>query len=104
MGGSNWKYSYGLGKHIEGTGSRTNMAYYAPGYGTKINWYSNPDVMYKGVPTGTENENNARVLREHRFAFADIGDESMHAEKMLKFQHQVVMEETVAARMVIAMK
>jgi len=75
--GSNWKYSYGLGKHIEGTGSRTNMAYYAPGYGTKINWYSNPDVMYNGVPTGTESENNARVLREHRFAFADIGDESM---------------------------
>merc|ERR1719481_36439 len=74
--GSNWKYPYGLGKHLEGTGKRTNMAYWAPGHGTKINWYSNPDVMYKGVPTGTENENNARVLREHRFAFAAIGDES----------------------------
>jgi len=74
--GSNPKHPYGLGKHLEGTGKRTNMAYYAPGHGTKINWYSNPDVMYQGVPTGTENENNARVLREHRFAFATIGDES----------------------------
>merc|ERR1712180_62232 len=74
--GKNWKYSYGLGKHLEGTGKRTNMAYWAPGHGTRINWYSNPDVMYQGVPTGTENENNARVLREHRFVFAAIGDES----------------------------
>jgi len=86
--GPNSDYSYGLGKHIEGTGFRTNMAYSAPGYDyswSKINYYSNPDVMYMGVPTGTENENNARVLREHRFAFADNGDESLACRNNVDF-------------------
>merc|ERR1711890_151490 len=30
--------------------------------------------------TGTAEENNARVIREHRFAFADVGDESSSCE------------------------
>jgi len=81
--GPNPYYSYGLGKHIcmkvDGywcTGVRTIMAYYAHGYRTRVNWWSNPDVKYQGVASGTSGENNARVLREHRFAFAAIGDES----------------------------
>jgi hypothetical protein len=52
------------------------MAYRAPGFNRKVNYYSNPNVSYQGVVTGTEEENNARVIREHRFAFAAIGDES----------------------------
>jgi len=74
---SNPHYSYGLGKHISGPnpGVRTIMAYNYPGHQKRINWWSNPYVTYKGYPTGTSGENNARVLREHRFAFAAIGDE-----------------------------
>jgi len=72
----NSAYSYGLGKHIPGTGSRTIMAYYVKGFGPRVNYWSNPLVNYENVPTGTAEENNARILREHRFAFADIGDES----------------------------
>merc|ERR1719167_1267246 len=75
--GPNRYYSYGLGKHISSSpGVRTIMAYNAPGHRTRVNWWSNPDVKYQGVASGTSGENNARVLREHRFAFAAIGDES----------------------------
>merc|ERR1719357_2010132 len=74
---SNPNYAWGLGKHISGPnpGVRTIMAYDYPGHKKRINWWSNPYVTYKGYPTGTSGENNARVLREHRFAFAAIGDE-----------------------------
>merc|ERR1712002_529259 len=81
--GPNNYYSYGLGKHISlgnGNGVRTIMAYSAQGFGTRVNWWSNPDATYQGVATGTAEENNARVIREHRFAFADIGDESSSCE------------------------
>jgi len=77
--GPNNYYSYGLGKHIsldDNNGVRTIMAYSAEGFRTRVNWWSNPDTTYQGVATGTEEEDNARVIREHRFAFADIGDES----------------------------
>merc|ERR1712243_138295 len=75
--GTNPHYSYGLGKHITSSpGVRTIMAYEAPGHRNRVNWWSNPDVKYQGVASGTSGENNARVLREHRFAFAAIGDES----------------------------
>ena len=45
-----------------------------------INFYSNPDVKFKGVPTGrTEKKgvaNAAKVLREKRFVIAGIGYDS----------------------------
>ena len=42
-----------------------------------INFFSNPELMFKGVPTGKKGvANAARVFREHRFAIAAIGDES----------------------------
>lgn len=34
-------------------------------YAEQINYFSNPDVDYLGLPTGTSGENNARVLREN---------------------------------------
>jgi len=73
--GLNEYYSYGQGKIINELGVRTIMAYdYFPGF-RRVNWYSSPDLRYQGVATGSSGENNVRVLREHRFAFAAIGDE-----------------------------
>ena len=75
-------FPWGLGYHIPGLDVRTLMAYIRPdkfggGYLKDINFYSNPDVKFKGVPTGKKGvANAARVIREHRFAIAAIGDES----------------------------
>ena len=42
-----------------------------------INFFSNPELMFKGVPTGKKGvANAARVIQEHRFAVAAIWDES----------------------------
>ena len=42
------------------------MAYKVVGFDKTVNLWSNPDVKYQGVASGTSGENNARVLREHR--------------------------------------
>ena len=45
----------------------------------KVNYYSNPDIIYPltGTATGVAGiANNARILMENRFALANIGDES----------------------------
>ena len=52
------------------------MAYSTAGE-RRINYYSSPDVYFKGYPTGTTNNDNARTLSEVRFAAANVGDESM---------------------------
>ena len=75
-------FPWGLGYHIPGLDVRTLMAYtrplkFAGGYMKDINFFSNPELMFKGVPTGKKGvANAARVFREHRFAIAAIGDES----------------------------
>ena len=75
-------FPWGLGYHIPGLDVRTLMAYIRPekfggGYLKDINFYSNPEVKFKGVPTGKKGvANAARVIREHRFAITAIGDES----------------------------
>ena len=43
----------------------------------RVNYYSTPEIMFKGHPTGTVENDNARALTEVRFAIADIGDEAM---------------------------
>ena len=61
------------------SGYLTIMSYYAQGYSTQINGYSNPDVVYPTInkPTGVEGiTNNAAVLLRNRFIIAAIGDES----------------------------
>ena len=82
---TNSEFSYGHGHLIQPTGDtkwsgyRTNMAYFSFGHGNKVNYYSNPDVIYPGTgtPTGVAGEdNNAKVITENRFTFASIGDES----------------------------
>ena len=70
-------FPWGLGYHIPGLDVRTLMASAREGYFKMINFYSNPDVKFKGVPTGVKGAANAaRVIRENRFAIAAIGDES----------------------------
>lgn len=55
------------------------MAYNAQGHRERVNYYSNPDVVYPGTgtPTGVEGvSNNAAVITKNRFAMAALGDES----------------------------
>jgi hypothetical protein len=77
------KIPYAHGYHIPGTKARTIMAYLRPAkYGAnrhtqEINYYSNPDVKFKNVPTGVEGKaDSARLITEHRFVIAGVGDES----------------------------
>merc|ERR1711934_1055837 len=77
------KIPYAHGYHIPGTNARTIMAYLRPAkYGAnrhtkEINYYSNPDVKFKNVPTGVEGKaDSARLITEHRFVIAGVGDES----------------------------
>ena len=76
-------YPYGHGHHIEQgsatTGYRTIMAYPVGGHWNRVNYYSNPavDLPITGTPTGVAGvSNNAKVIRDNRFIFAAIGDES----------------------------
>lgn len=48
---------------------RTVMAQNCDGGCPRVNHYSNPDVMYNGMPTGTENQNVAKWLNDRRFVF-----------------------------------
>jgi hypothetical protein len=81
--GSNGMYDHGHGyliaKGSHSTGFRTILAYNADGHRTRVNYYSNPDVLYPttGTATGvTGVANNARILTDNRFALAAVGDES----------------------------
>ena len=80
---NNQFYPYGHGHLInQGTGNmgyRSLMAFRAPGFETRVNYYSNPDVLYPGTntPTGVIGlSNNARVITENRMRMAAIGNES----------------------------
>ncbi len=69
----NWIYQYGHGYRYYPESWRTIMAYPRPN--RKINHWSNPDIYYEGVPTGTEDwENNARVLRERADVVANFNE------------------------------
>merc|ERR1712142_22923 len=68
-------YSYGYGSLINPK-YLSIMAYPSGKYEKVINYYSNPKVSYNGVPTGSKTQNCARVIKENRFAFAAVGDES----------------------------
>lgn len=53
--------AYGKRFYVGNSLHRSIMAY-APGY--RVGYYSGPDVLYQGVPTGDANNNNASVLRQ----------------------------------------
>merc|ERR1740128_486353 len=75
-------YPYAYGAYIGpaylggGRGYRTIMAYSKTGHGSKANVYSSPNVQFMGYTTGSELEDNARVIKENRFGMAALGDES----------------------------
>merc|ERR1719339_543963 len=52
------------------------MAYNKAGHGSKANVYSSPNVQFMGHTTGSELEDNARVIKENRFGMAALGDET----------------------------
>merc|ERR1712198_537301 len=68
-------YSYGHGSYIEPR-YRTIMAYGKDGYNTRVNWYSSTKVKFGGEITGSDIEDTARVIKENRFGFAAVGDET----------------------------
>jgi len=72
---SNSYYSFGHGSYINPR-FRTIMGYSKRGYGTRVNYYSSPTVTYRGKVTGSDTEDTARVIKENRFGFAGVGDES----------------------------
>merc|ERR1719397_1464194 len=79
----NTYFSYGHGHHIEqgsaSTGYRTILAYSASGHQTRVNYYSDPLINLPLTQTATGVaglSDNARGIRENRFSFASLGDES----------------------------
>ena len=65
---SHYDYGYGylLGPYVaDNTGYRTAMAYNAVGHKTRVNYLSNPNVEYKGYPTGDVNADNAMVVKDN---------------------------------------
>lgn len=56
-------YGYGAGWCF-GNGFKDVLTYPSPCGGSRAPYYSNPDILMNGTPTGTATANNARVLRE----------------------------------------
>jgi len=71
--------SYNHGMVFKAGKYRTIMADNSKGE-KRVNYYSSPDIKYRGLPTGTEQNNNARMLTENRFAAEQVGDESIICE------------------------
>ncbi len=66
-------YAYGNGYYYEPGGWRTVMV--NPPNGTRIPYWSNPDVLYGGVPMGTvQHHDNARVLNDNAPIIAEYRD------------------------------
>jgi len=66
--------------HLIEKGFRTILAYPRPNHKRRVNYYSNPDVIFPftGTVTGEPGQsNNAALLIRNRFALANIGDESL---------------------------
>ena len=64
--GAGWRWTDGANNQW-----RTLMTYRP---GEKIQHFSNPDVNYNGLPTGTETSNNARVIKEMMSQVANYRD------------------------------
>ena len=72
-------YGYLIPKGSHSTGLRTILAYSAEGHRTRVNYYSNPNVIHPttGTPTGVAGvADSARIITMNRFALAAVGDES----------------------------
>ena len=82
---TNSVFDYGTAHLIQPTGAttysgyRTILAYFADGHYNRVNYYSNPAIMFPttGTATGVVGvSNNAAVLNQNRAAYAALGDES----------------------------
>ena len=54
----------------------------------KVPYFSNPDIIYEGVPTGDDQNNNAKRMREMRFEYRDAGSNCLDGkpdEKWMNF-------------------
>ena len=71
---------YAFGKVFQAGRFRSIMAYNQRGE-TRVNYYSSPSINFQGTMTGSQHEDNARVLSENRFAASAIGDESMQCSQ-----------------------
>jgi len=71
-----YKYGHGTYVKVNGTSKRTIMSYPRTAKERPINYFSSPNVKYKGKTIGSSIENCARVIRENRFAIAAISDET----------------------------
>ena len=72
-------YGYLIPQGSHSTGLRTILAYSAEGHRTRVNYYSNPNIIHPttGTPTGVADvADNARIITMNRFALAAVGDES----------------------------
>ena len=88
---SNNIYPGGHGHLVQG-GLRTILAYRAAGHTTRVNYYSNPSVLYPptNTPTGLlPLYNNAAVLSLNRFIMADIGDESEKCRDYVTIESEI---------------
>jgi len=68
-------YPFGFGSFFKSP-YRSIMSYRKRGFGIRANVYSSPNVKYEGAITGSKYQDNARVIKENRFGFAAVGDES----------------------------
>jgi hypothetical protein len=64
-------FGYGCGWCF-GNGRKDVLTYPSPCGGSRAPYYSNPDILNNGTPTGTATANNARVLRERAAVLANF--------------------------------
>ncbi len=67
-------YSYSYGHWASDYSFRTVMAYDCPSGCQRIKYFSNPNVFYNGLTTGTSGRNNARTLNNTALVVANFRD------------------------------
>lgn len=67
-------YSYSYGHWASDYSFRTVMAYDCPSGCQRIKYFSNPNVFYNGLATGTSGRNNARTLNNTALVVANFRD------------------------------
>jgi hypothetical protein len=83
---SSTPFAYGHGYYNEPGKWRTIMSYACPAGCTRLKYWSNPNVQYSGVPTGTAAlHNNARVLNETACRVANFRSPILAGQKPVAF-------------------
>ena len=66
---------YARGKLFQ-TGYRTIMTYHHPHYVHRVNYFSSPNVIVNGSPTGDADADMVRFLNENNANMAAVGDQT----------------------------